>query len=65
MKRTSFLGVEAAIVQEPAERSYAKVRGGGREELPRIQDKELWLHFAEAAVKRYPTSKVKETQVRW
>ena len=27
--------------------------------------KEQWLHFAGAAVKRYPTSKVRETQVRW
>ena len=62
MKRTSFLGVAAAIAQEPAERSFAKVRGGGREELPCIQGNELSLHFAEAAVKRYSTFKVKETQ---
>ena len=26
---------------------------------------EQWLHFAGAAVKRYPTSKVRENQVRW
>ena len=26
--------------------------------------KEQWLCFAEAALKRYPTSKVRETQVR-
>ena len=49
-----------------AKRSYptSKVRGGGREELPHIKDKKQWLHFAGAAVKRYLTSKVRETQVR-
>ena len=49
-----------------AERSYSmfKVRRGGSEEIPLIQGKEQWLHFAGAAVKRYPTSKVRETQVR-
>ena len=30
-----------------------------------IQDKEQRLRFAGAAVKRYPKSKVRETQVRW
>ena len=50
-----------------AERSYStfEVRRGGCEEIPLIQGKEQWLHFARAAVKRYPTSKVRETQVRW
>ena len=49
-----------------ADRSYStfKVRRGGGEEIPLIQGKEQWLHFAEAAMKRYPTSKVRETQVR-
>ena len=49
-----------------AERSYStfKVRRGGGDEIPLIQGKEQWLRFAGAAVKRYPTSKVKETQVR-
>ena len=42
-----------------------KVRKGGSEELSLIQGKEQWLRFAEAAVKRYPTTKVRETQVRW
>ena len=45
----------------------------GREELLHVQgqegrlvqDKEQWLRFAGTAVKRYPTSKVRETQVRW
>ena len=45
-----------------AERSYStfKVRRGDL-----IQGKEQWLCFAGAAVKRYPTPKVRETQVRW
>ena len=45
-----------------AERSYStfKVRKGDL-----VQGKEQRLHFAGAAVKRYPTSKVRETQVRW
>ena len=49
-----------------AERSYStfKVRSGGCEEIPLVQGKEQQLHFAGAAVKRYPTSKVRETQVR-
>ena len=47
-------------------RSYPtlKVRKGGGEEIPLIQGKEQWLRFAGAAVKRYPTPKVRETQVR-
>ena len=50
-----------------AERSYStfKVRRGGHEEIPLIQGKEQHLCFAGAAVKRYPTSKARETQVRW
>ena len=50
-----------------AERSYStfKVRRGGSEEIPLVQGKEQWLHFAGAAVKRYPKSKVRETPVRW
>ena len=49
-----------------AKRSYStfKVRRGGHEEIPLIQGKEQRLRFAGAAVKRYPTSKVRETQVR-
>ena len=42
-----------------------KVRKGGGEETPLIQGKEQRLHFAGAAMKRYPTPKVRETQVRW
>ena len=49
-----------------AKRSYSmfKVRRGGSEEIPLFQGKEQQLHFAGAVMKRYPTSKVKETQVR-
>ena len=42
-----------------------KVMKGGGEEISFVQGKEQWLRFAGAAVKRYPTSKVRETQVRW
>ena len=45
-----------------SERSYStfKVRRGSL-----IQGKEQQLHLAGAAMKRYPTSMVRETQVRW
>ena len=42
-----------------------KVRNGGAKEIPLLQGKEQQLCFAGAAVKRYLTPKVKETQVRW
>ena len=42
-----------------------KVRKGSGEEIPFVQGKEQWLHFAGAAVKRYSMPKVRETQVRW
>ena len=47
-------------------RSYSmfKVRTGACEEIPLFQGKEQQLCFAGAAVKRYPTPKVRETQVR-
>ena len=50
-----------------AERRYStfKVRRGNCEEIPLVQGKEQQLHFAGAAMKRYPTPKVRETQVRW
>ena len=41
-----------------------KVRKGGGEEIPLVQGREHWLRFAGAAVKRYPTPEVRETQVR-
>ena len=49
-----------------AERSYStfKIRRGGHEEITLVQGKEQQPRFAGAAMKRYPTSKVRETQVR-
>ena len=49
-----------------AKRSYptSKVRSVGHEEIPHVQVKEQQLRFAGAAMKRYPTYKVRETQVR-
>ena len=41
-----------------------KVRRGSGEEIPLIHGKEQWLSFAGAAMKKYPTSKVRETQIR-
>ena len=56
----------AARAQEGREElSTFKVRRGGCQEIPPIQGNGKWLHFAGAAVKRYPTPKVRETQVRW
>jgi len=48
------------------ERSYStfKVSSGGSEEIYLVQDKEKWLRFAGAALKRYPMSKERETHVR-
>ena len=46
------------------ELSHIKVRKGGGEEIPLVQGKAQWLRFAGAAVKRYSTPKVRETQVR-
>ena len=49
------------------ERSYSmfKVRRGGCEEITLVEGKEQRLHFVGAVVKRYQTSRVRETQVRW
>ena len=55
-----------AWVQEGLEEPPTfKVRKGGGEEIPLVQGKEQQLRLAGAAVKRHPTSKVRETQVRW
>ena len=49
-----------------AERSYStfKVRRGGHEEIPLVQGKVQWPRFAGAALERYPTFKIRETQER-
>ena len=58
-------GAMAVWVQEDWEELFhVKVRRGGCEEIPLVQGKEQQLRFAGAAMKRYPTSKVRETQVR-
>ena len=67
MKRSNPTSKEQRLQRgRRAERSYStfKVRRGGLEETPLLQGKEQWLRFSGAAVKRYPTSKVRETQVR-
>ena len=48
------------------ERSYStfKIKRGGHEEICLIKGKEHQLCFAGAATKRYPMSKVTETQGR-
>ena len=59
-------GVVAAWVQEGLEEpSQAEGQEGQREEITLIQGEEQRLCFTGAAVKRYPTPKVRETQVRW
>ena len=59
-------GVMAVQVQEGREEPlHTQGQEGGGEETPLIQGKEQRLRFAGAAMKRYPTSKVRETQVRW
>ena len=59
-------GVVAAWAQEGLEDpSHIEGQEGQWEEIPLVQGKEQRLCFAEAAVKRYPTPKVRETQVRW
>ena len=56
----------AAQAQEDLEElSQLKVSNGSGKEIPLVQGKEQRLCFAGAAVKRYPTPKVRETQVRW
>ena len=56
----------AAWAQEGLEElSNFDVKKGSGEEIPLVQGKEQWLCFAGAAMKRYPMSKVRETQVRW
>ena len=56
----------AAQAQEGLEElSHVEVRNGGDKGIPLVQGKEQQLCFAGAAVKRYPTTKVRETQVRW
>ena len=66
-ERNNLMFKELGLLgQRRAKRSYStfKVRRGGCEEIPLIQGKEQRLCFAGSALKRYPTFKVRETQVR-
>ena len=47
------------------ELANVEVKNSSSKEIPLIQDKEQWLCFAGAAVKRYLIPKVRETQIRW
>ena len=58
-------GAVAVQAQEGLEElSTWKVRKGGSVEIPLTQGKEQRLCCTGAAMKRYPTPKVRETQVR-
>ena len=60
-----FQGTVVAWVQEGLEELLqVQGQGDGGEEIPLVQGKEQWLRFAGAAMKRYPMSKLGETQVR-
>ena len=60
-EQTHAQGVVAVWAQEGLEEpSQVEGQEGQWEEIPLIQGK-----FAGAAVNRYPTSKVREIQVRW
>ena len=54
----------AALSTPVAAASNFKVRRGSGEEIPLVQGKEQQMRFAGAAMRRYPTSKVRETPVR-
>ena len=59
-------GVVAVRAQEGLEEpSSIEGQKGWWEEIPLIQGKKQRLCFAGAAMKRYPTPKVRESQVRW
>ena len=67
-ERCNLMSKEWRLIRRRrAERTYSmfKVRTGSHEEIPLVQGKEQQLRFAGAAVKRYPTPKVRENQVRW
>ena len=59
-------GAVAALMQEGLEElPTLKVKNSCGKEIPLVQGKEQQLCFVGAAVKRYPTPKVREIQVRW
>ena len=71
-EQPNIQGAAAARAQEGQGAVAARAQEGQEELLHTqgqegrlVQGKEQRLSFAGAAMKRYPTSKVKETQVRW
>ena len=65
-EQTHVQGMVAARAQGALEEpSHVEGQEGRWEEIPLNQGKEQRLCFAGAAMKRYPTPKVRETQVRW
>ena len=65
-EQSHLQGVVAVQAQESLEEiSNVESQEGRREVIPLIQGKEQRLCFAGAAMKRYPTPKVRETQVKW
>ena len=57
-------GAAAARAEEGREELlHVQGQEGRREKMPLLQGKEQRPHFAGAALKRYPSSKVRETQV--
>ena len=56
----------AAARHWSSERRYpmSKVRSRSHEETPNTEIQEQWMCFAGLAMRRYPTSKVKETPAR-
>ena len=63
---TQFETLSAATAHERGREELAGAQGQGRwlRGATRIRGKEQRLHFARVAVKRDPTSKVREAQVR-
>ena len=64
-EKPHVLGAVAARAQEGLEELlHVQGQRGGSEEIPLVQGKEQRLRFAGAAVKKYPMSMVRETQVK-
>ena len=56
-------GAVAVLAQEDLEElPTLKIRKGSGEEIPLVQEKEQWLCFAGAVMKRYPMPKVREAK---
>ena len=60
----SFNTTKGCVRVQEGQEELLHVRRGGPDEIPLVQGKEQWQHFPGAAVNRYLTTKVRETQVR-